>query len=115
MLFFDVDGDRAEACGAEDGLEGLWRRIVEVIVLDVLLDFGAEARMVVDLGDEQEGAALLEDAADFLEVFGRIGPEVEALDRCDLVERIVGKRQGFDRALADRHLAGGDVVSIRLA
>lgn len=115
MLFFDVDGDRAEACGAEDGLEGLWRRIVEVIVLDVLLDFGAEARMVVDLGDEQEGAALLEDAADFLEVFGRIGPEVEALDRRDLVERIVGKRQCFDRALADRHLAGGDVVSIRLA
>lgn len=73
MLFFDVDGDGAEACGAEDGLEGLWRRIVEVIVLDVLLDFGAEARMVVDLGDEQEGAALLEDAADFLEVSGESG------------------------------------------
>ena len=78
MLVFDVDGDGAKACGAEDDIEGLWRRVVEAVVLDVFLHFFAEPRMVVDLGDEQEGAVFLEDAADFFEVLGRVGPEVEA-------------------------------------
>lgn len=115
MLVFDVDGDGAKACGAEDGFEGFWRRVVEAIVLDVFLHFFAESRMVVDLGDEQEGAAFFEDAADFLEVLGRVGPEVEALDGRDLVEGVVIERQGLDGALADVHLAGGDVCGIRPA
>ena len=71
--------------------------------------------MVVDLGDEQEGAAFFEDAVDFLEVLGRVGPEVEALDGRDLVEGVVVERQGLDGTLANGHLAGGDVCGIRLA
>ena len=98
MLVFDMDGDGAKAGGAEDGLEGLWRRVVEAVVLDVFLHFFAESRMVVDLGDEQEGAAFLEDAANFFEVLGRVGPEVEALDGRDLVEGVVSERQGLDGA-----------------
>lgn len=114
MLFFDMDRGESKAGGAEDFLEGLWGRIVEMILLDVFLHFCRQALMAVNLGDEQERAARLEHARDFLEIFRRVGPEVEAFDGRDFVKALVSERERFDGALDDVHFARGNGLGIRL-
>lgn len=103
---FDVELDGREAGLAENGLKGFRRRVVEVVVFDVFPGGRAEVGPFVDFGDEQEGAVFFEDAADFFQVFRRIGPEVEAFDGRDFIEAVVGKGELFYRALGDVHLAG---------
>ena len=114
MLFFDMDRGESKAGGAEDFLESLWGRIVEMILLDVFLHFCRQALMAVNLGDEQERAARLEHARDFLEIFRRVGPEVEAFDGRDFVKALVSERERFDGALDDVHFARGNGLGIRL-
>ena len=86
-----------------------------MVVFDVFPDVNAEAVVAVDFGDEQERAAWVQDAADFLQVFRWFGPEIETFDGRDFVKGLVGKGQGFDRAFADGHFSGSYIVSIRLA
>ena len=86
-----------------------------MVVFDVFPDVNAEAVVAVDFGDEQEGSARFEDAADFFQVFLWIRPEIETFDGRDVVKGLVGKGQGFDRAFADCHFSGSYIVSIRLA
>lgn len=114
MLFFDMNRGESKAGSAEDFLEGLWGRIVEMILLDVFLHFCRQALMAVNLGDEQERAARLEHARDFLEIFRRVGPEVEAFDGRDFVKALVSERERFDGALDDVHFARGNGLGIRL-
>lgn len=114
MLFFDMNRGESKAGGAEDFLEGLWGRIIEMILLDVFLHFCRQALMAVNLGDEQERAARLEHARDFLEIFRRVGPEVEAFDGRDFVKALVSERERFDGALDDVHFARGNGLGIRL-
>lgn len=114
MLFFDMNRGESKAGGAEDFLEGLWSRIVEMILLDVFLHFCRQALMAVNLGDEQERAARLEHARDFLEIFRRVGPEVEAFDGRNFVKALVSERERFDGALDDVHFARGNGLGIRL-
>ena len=115
VVFFDVDPDGGEAGTVENGFKGFRCRVIEVVVFDVFLDFSAEAVVAVDFGDEQEGSARFEDAADFFQVFRRVWPEVEAFDSRNLVKGAVGKRKGFDGAFTDGHFSSGYVGRIRLA
>ena len=115
VFFFDVDLDGGEAGIMENGFKGFRRRVIEVVAFDVFPDVSAEAVVSVDFGDEQERAAWLQDAMDFLQVFRWIGPEIETFDGRDFVKGVVGKGQGFDRTFADCHFSGSYIVSIRLA
>ena len=115
VVFFDVDLDGGEAGIMENGFKGFRRRVIEVVAFDVFPDVSAEAVVAVDFGDEQERAAWFHDAMDFLQVFRRIGPEIETFDGRDFVKGLGGKGPGFDRTFADCHFSGSYIVSIRLA
>ena len=115
VVFFDVDPDGGKAGIAENGFKGFRCRVIEVVAFDIFPDFSAEAVVAVDFSDEKERATWFQDAAYFFQVFWWIGPEIEAFDGRNLIEGVVRKGQGFDRAFADGHLPGCYIGSICLA
>src|SRR5690242_17479850 len=90
---------------AEAGHSGLWSI------------FFAKSRhrgvgSLVDFGDDEELALRFQDAEDFAQVSGQVGPPEVRFHRCDEVEHPVGKRQLRHRGVVNLDAVSFDPASV---